>query len=187
MNSRRWGQITGGAYLIATLTGWGCLSIQNQTSLGGATDSSTLPYTEAYIEYPGPQEKWSGPSSFLLHVVAKDAGPVQIVMTPVFTKEPAKEVGPQAPTSVTRAPASAPAAALAMTTAEAREHLSTLASALQGPASVFKGCMSPVRVRLVRTDGALVEKQGCRSDLGWSRTVSNTVAAFMESSVNGAR
>ena len=72
-----------------------------------------------------------------------------------------------------------------MTSDEAREMLGHLGNALGGATAPFKGCMSPVRVRLVRADGGLLEKQGCRSELGWSRAVSETVNVFVTASVHG--
>ena len=50
--------------------------------------------------------------------------------------------------------------------------------AIQGADQPFSGCLNPVRVRLVRQDGALTEKQGCRG-FGWTRTASEKVNTFL--------
>lgn len=187
-----------GVTFALTLTGWGCLSMQSQTSLDGGgnttTNTSTQPYVEAYIEYPGPQAKWAGPMSYILHVSAKDSGAAQITTTPqLLTDEPkAEHESHEAPSVSQRAPAaSAVSQAIApaihhMSSEDARAQLAHLVSALQGVQAPFRGCMTPVRVRLVRADGGIFERQGCRSELGWSRTVSETVSAFVEASLHGA-
>ena len=41
-------------------------------------------------------------------------------------------------------------------------------------------------MRLVRANGGLVEKTGCRSDVGWPRTMSETVSAFLNGAVRPA-
>lgn len=184
-----------GASAILLLAGPGCLSTQTQTSLDG---TQSAPYVEVFVEYPGPQERWSGPTSFLLHVSAKDEGSAQIVTTPGWADESAGNEAPSqtpgqapAPQSVpmsARVPASALGKAVGkrqMSAQEARELLGNLNIALQGAAAPFKGCMSPVRVRLVRADGALTERQGCRSEIGWARAISETVNIFVGASVHG--
>lgn len=178
-----------GALGALLITGAGCLSTQTQTSLDGSQPAS--PFVEAYIEYPGPQEKWSGPASFILHVTAKDNGFVQIVTTPAWASEDNKAVPAPAHEPVEvhgRVPASAlskTATKRQMASEEARELLSHLHTAIQGGGATFKGCMSPVRVRLVRADGGLVEKQGCRSEIGWARAVSETFNVFVSAAVHG--
>lgn len=178
--------------------GWGCLSMQSQSTLDGASATnntqSSQPYVEAYVEYPGPQQKWAGPSSFTLHVAAKDDGAAIITMTPeMLTGDAPEQTGP----SVTqRVPAASGLSntiaahpqirAANMTGIQAREHLAHLVVALQGTQAPFRGCMSPVRVRMVRADGAILERQGCRSELGWSRAVSEMVSTFIEASVRSA-
>ena len=46
--------------------------------------------------------------------------------------------------------------------------------------------MYPVRLRLVRANGGLVDKMGCRSDVGWPRAVSEAVSAFLSGSIKPA-
>lgn len=166
---------TSGVVLILALAAasQGCLSMQN--SVDAITESmSTQPYVEAYIEYAGPQARWAGPSSFVLHVNAKqDTGPAELSVTPALFKK----ATPAPTTANSRAPASAPGPAL--TGEAAREQLAHLATALQGASEAFRGCLSPVRVRLIRADGGLVEKQGCRGQNGWSRVASEAVDHFI--------
>jgi hypothetical protein len=183
-----------GAALVAT--GWGCLSMQSQNTIDGGNNnlsSSNQPFVEAYIEYPGPQTKWAGPSSFILHVTAKDAGAAQITMTPDLpTGDKPAAPSHDATTSSHRAPAASALSAAAgarttrkMTSEEARNQLAFLGNALQGAQAPFRGCMSPVRVRMIRADGGIFERQGCRSELGWSRAVSEAVSTFVDASIHG--
>jgi hypothetical protein len=174
-------------------SGWGCLSMQSQSTLDGAgnnVNNSNSPFVEAYVEYPGPQAKWAGPASFILHVSAKDAGLAAITTTPeLLVAKPGSEPGAEPVEVLHRAPASQPGSASQpnkkMTSEEARSQLAHLANALQGAQAPFRGCMSPLRVRLVRADGGIFERQGCRSELGWSRAVSETVSVFEDASING--
>ena len=69
----------------------------------------------------------------------------------------------------------------------ARDQLAHLATSLQGAEQNFRGCLSPVRVRLVRADGALLEKQGCRGQNGWSRIASESVNSFITAALTPAR
>lgn len=200
-------KIIAGTGVVLLATGWGCLSMQSQSTLDGpsSTSSSSQSYVEAYVEYPGPQFKWAGPASYILHVTAKDAGLAQITMTPELKQAEKSRVEShdEEVTSSTRAPAaaapmdtSAPASVPPptsvpsfrnMTSDEARAQLAYMANALQGAQAPFRGCMSPVRVRMVRANGSILEKQGCRSEQGWSRAVSETVSAFVDASTNGVQ
>ena len=181
---------------VLAWSGWGCLSMQSQTSLDTVNTSAVnaaQPFVEGYVEYPGPQAKWSGPASFIVHVTAKDAGDALITTIPALLSEvssPGPLPSPPTPPELSqRTPAasilSQSAVFKKMTSMEAREQLTRLASALQGAQAPFKGCLSPVRVRLVKADGVIVEKQGCRSELGWSRAVSEAVSSFVDASVHG--
>lgn len=163
------------AACVLVLGASGCLSMQSQTSLDNAA-TSTQPYVEGYVEYPGPPAKWAGPTSFILHVVAKDAGPAQISVAPALFTPPGRDG-----TTMGRLPASIKG----LSGEAAREQLGHLATSLQGASTNFRGCLSPVRVRLVRADGALLEKQGCRSQSGWGRAASDTVNQFITAALYG--
>ncbi|MCM2324577.1 MAG: hypothetical protein NDJ90_15060 [Oligoflexia bacterium] len=162
----------------------GCMSMQSESALDDALQSlkgssnKTNAFVEAFFEYTGPADKWAGPSTFLMHVVAKDQGPAQVTVVPPLFGDPfSKEDGP---VNTTRAPASAKP----LTGELAREQLTQLAGIVEGSEDLpFRGCLSPVRVRLVRVDGALVEKQGCRTYRGWPKAVSEAVSQFVASGI----
>lgn len=169
------------------LAGAGCMSTQNQSQLGknsGQTVSNS-PFVEAYIEYASPQAKWVGPSSFILHITAKDGDQATVQTVPqLFVK-----AAPSAKIVHERTPASegkTEASALKMIPASfAREQIAQLAKKAQdGPDPEFKGCTSPLRLRLIRADGGLVEKVGCRGLAGWSKESSDTVARVLAKSLN---
>jgi hypothetical protein len=154
----------------------GCMSMQSQSTfeaIDGALNSA-LPFVEAYIEYPGPKEKWAGPTTFTLNVVARDAGSARIAFAPALFR----------PETEATTAGRAPAAQIGLSSDVAREHLAKLATALQGSEGVFSGCLSPVRVRLIRADGSLLDKYGCRGQAGWAQAVSDSVNYFLMASVS---
>jgi len=172
-----------------------CTSLSNHPaldavrSMNGAQNPaiSGKSFVEAYIEYRGPQEKWAGPVTFLLHVVAKEGDLARVTFTPAFSKDSASESAPatapiheNAPTVNGRKPASALTLHHALSAEVARTQINQLAAAIQSGDVEFSGCLSPVRVRLLRADGAVVEKQGCRSSDGWPKAASEAVGHFME-------
>ena len=150
----------------------GCLSMESQGTLDAISGNLQQPFVEAFIEYPGPASKYSGPSNFILHVVAKDAGNAQVAVSPaLFNKSDHKR-----------------GLASTATTGEAtRTRLSQLASALGAGDPTFHGCLYPVRVRLIRADQSLLEKVACRNSTGWSRAASEAVDYFISASVGGSR
>jgi hypothetical protein len=151
----------------------GCLSMQSQNPLD-ELGKNGQPFVEGYIEYPGPNSRWMGPPSFVMKISAKDAGMAQISVAPAIFKG--------AESGGTRALANAPKG---MTGETARELLAKLASSLQGAEGVFRGCLAPVRVRLVQADGTLLEKSGCRGQSGWTRVASDAVNAFITATLHG--
>ncbi len=168
----------------------GCLSTQNQSSLGNGESAgpSQSPFVEALIEYPGPEQRWLGAKTFVVSVRAKDSGPAQIAVIPGFRADPSLDSPAGEPTQIDgttsgRGPAAAlglsPVPTKKMSAEEARQILSHLHIALQGNATPFQGCMYPLRVKMIRADGGIFEKIGCRSETGWSRVVSETSNMFM--------
>lgn len=148
-------------------------------SMGFAAEGTVI---EAYIEYPGPAERWAGPQSLLVRVSAKDGSESgQVLITPeLFSK---LEV--RSPKGVARMPAP-----MAMDTEATRAQLAELAAALQQDgedtaAVQFRGCLYPVRVRLVRSDGAIMEKHGCRAHEGWTAEVSRLTSVFLADAMKG--
>ncbi|OFZ55689.1 MAG: hypothetical protein A2428_13410 [Bdellovibrionales bacterium RIFOXYC1_FULL_54_43] len=177
-----------------------CMSARNHPALDAAQNALKIaPCVEAYIEYPGPQEKWAGPAGFILHVVAREGTAVQVTATPAWFNTPIKGMGEiDAPTTLGRAPASAiamlkpleriapPPAPAGLSIETARGQLQLLSEAIQSETEhKFSGCLNPVRARLIRADGSLIEKTGCRSDLGWPRVASESVHYFMTASLFG--
>lgn len=160
---------------LASLLLSSCLGMQSQSTLDGI-QGATHPYVEAFIEYAGPHAKWAGPSNFMLHVVAKDAGAAKITVTPALFRDAL----PPAGMSKDRAPASQ-----GVPGEHARQRLAHMATSLQGADQTFKGCLSPLRVRLIRADGAVLEKQGCRGQSGWAKGASEAVSHFISASLYG--
>lgn len=69
----------------------------------------------------------------------------------------------------------------------AREKLQALAQSLATDTPDFSGCLYPVRVRLVREDGSILEKAGCRGQKGWPRLASQTLAEILEIQSGGIK
>lgn len=180
VSTKRGLRLGAGIYLGLMISG--CLSMQNQPSLEAiqkfGARQEAHPFVEAYIEFRGPQEKWAGPANFLLHVVAKEAGAARITVTPpVFGASRLSVVQKGA---VVVQPSVSPG----MSGEVARNQLNALALAAQGGDDPFQGCLSPVRLRLIRADGAVVEKQGCRGQKGWPKTASEGVSRFIAAAIN---
>ncbi len=133
------------------------------------TSEASSPLVEAYIEYPGPHEKWAGPFSFVIHVTIRGPGKPQIMISPEILK-------PQATEKKTESVGSQ-----GLSTEAVREELARLNAAMQEPERVFHGCLYPVRVSLIRADGVLIERQGCRGQLGWPRIASEISNHLIES------
>lgn len=180
----------------------GCMSAKNHPALESVEEAMKVqPYVEAYVEFLGPKDKWIGPASYLLHVSAKEGKYAQITMSPEWFNVPYNAVNQQKHlTTSGRAPASAigmlnefgKAAAeqeymKAMSIEGARGRIQLLSEVMQrsGEQS-YQGCMSPVRVRLIRADGGVFEKTGCRSDSGWTFAASEAVEYFMTAAIYGS-
>ncbi len=171
-----------GALILSTLIA-GCLSTLNSGSDVGIFDGEeqdlqTQKYVEAYLEFSGPADKWAASSSFLMHIQARDKGAAIIQVVPALFKQRLETQEPARRLASTKSPE--------LKGEEARIRLNDLALALDSPEQPFEGCLSPVRVRLVRVDGSLIEKLGCRSDQGWPAAVSAAVNGFAPF-VTGAR
>jgi hypothetical protein len=151
------------AILAAGLVGSGCVGARQGTLDEISAAAGNQNFTEAFIDYPGPSEQWAGPARFILHVTAKEKDvdvKVPAQWHPVF-------------------PASHRAIASQMTGEQARGKLSNLAVAMNEDTSSYAGCMYPIRVRLIRADGSVMDKEGCREQSKWSKTASETVDFFI--------
>src|SRR6185295_670703 len=107
------------AGLLLTLAA-SCVGMHGQSTLDAIQGSITenKPVVEAYIEYPGPQERWAAPSSLAIHITARDGSDPTIAISPnVFQTEGAVEVVPVGKKS-------------GLTTQVVRERLGLVATAL---------------------------------------------------------
>lgn len=149
--------------VIAVGVASGCVNGRNSTldEIAGVFSSDKAVYTEAFLDYPGPADQWAGPAHFILHVTAKDK--VAEVQIPAQWYPVASDH---------RAPASA------LTGEEARAKLSDLAASMRDDSGDYHGCLYPIRVRLIRADGNVLDKMGCRDQSRWSKTASETVDFF---------
>lgn len=182
-------------FVLALLGALGCVTAEKKTEskkIEKLEAGEKMPFIEAYIEYLGPNEKWAGPSTFLLHVSApvdlpgNEEAEVQIevipelleaesppVLEPTQKKKKDKEVQIQ-----NRVLASKNTEKMSKKIAQA--HLNELALAIQKEDVPFEACLSPLKVRITRMDGKVLEKEGCRGVEGWPKKVSEVVSQFLE-------
>ena len=148
----------------------GCVGGMHQSTLDGLTggEGTGAPFVEAFIEYRGPNSKWAGPATLTMHINAREQFAV-IAVSPELTKN---EGGPETAQRNLAHAAQLPAE-------EARKELDQLGAALHLPDQPFQGCMYPVRARMIRSDGSLVDKVGCRNEKSWTKTASQLVAKMM--------
>ncbi|OFZ83138.1 MAG: hypothetical protein A2583_12945 [Bdellovibrionales bacterium RIFOXYD1_FULL_53_11] len=140
------------------------------------------PYVEAFIEFAGPQARWSGPAAVTVHVVARDGAAAQINVVPPMFKDQLDIKNPEL----------AKSRSLASTRQmpgidAAREQLAGLFMAMNGMEKDFTGCAFPVRVRLIKADGSVFEKHGCRSHASWTAAASATVNNLLTAYAYGAQ
>ena len=153
----------------------GCLGSGSDTENDPIfSDGKSLPFTDAYIVYPGPNEKWVGPDTFTVHL--STIGPVDAHVTISSRILKSREMGRHSIRSSSHN----------LSIEAAREEIARLFASLKEHETVFHGCLSPVRVKLIRSDGALVERQACRGQSGWPKVASEVVNHLIESSVGSA-
>ncbi len=157
------------AVLSSTLSA--CSGLQNPSTLDmfGSAAKSVSPIVEAYFEFGGPEARWAGPTSWSLRVEAREGEFAKVVSQPEVRGKVSGEL---------HGTGRAPAEANGIPLETAREALGDLATQIQTDAQTFAGCLSPVRARLIRQDGTVVEKYGCRSHTGWPQAVSKVMADF---------
>jgi len=129
-------------------------------------------FVEAYLEYVGPPDRWAGPRTLTLHLLAHDAEQASAILTP-NPVTPKSAAGGDTPSAAANSGASGhlPVAQLV-----ARAELDELGRAVLEQAIPFAGCLYPIRVKLIRADGSLLEREGCRGNHGWPVAVSRTVS-----------
>jgi hypothetical protein len=145
-----------------------CMTGQNAT-LDGISGSVQQPYVEAFIDYRGPEGRWAGPAHFVVHVVAKDAQKPEIVVPGAWTEDWTSMANGRKP------------AAQSPSSEEIRARMSLLASVVSEDDPGYRGCLYPLHVRLVRADGNVLDKQGCRGESPWAKAASDAVDFFMAS------
>ena len=148
----------------------GCMTGQDKSTLDLIAGSLQQPYVEAYIEYQGPQQRWAGPANWVMHVTAKDSGEPEIILPDAWRQDA---------TSLARKPASH-----GTTAEESRAKIGALAASMEEDDAGFHGCLAPVHVRLVRQDGYVVDKQGCRDQSHWAKAASEAVDYFLSAAGN---
>jgi hypothetical protein len=146
-------------FCFLALTLFAC-SKSHRGSPQGQDGSNPNLVVEGYIEFPGPNEKWAGPQSFVIHLSTWETNDPIVSITPAFVVP------------------SSPGTQLSMS--EVREDLSRLRGAVTEPMEAQLGCLSPVRVRLIQADGVLLERQACRGQKGWPRIASEIANEIME-------
>jgi hypothetical protein len=152
----------------------GCFgSNQETTNSDGSSfaDDPSKPFTDVYIEFLGPHQKWAGPQSFTIHVNAVGSAKAKVTLTTGVFKG-----GNHSSKNIQ-------ATSYGLSTEAVREEMARLSAALQANETSVRGCLSPVRVRLIRVDGALITRQGCRGQGGWVHVASEIANHFIESSI----
>ena len=142
----------------------GCVGNNRHNTLGGLANEPAI--VEAFIEYSGPGDRWAGPVSVLIHVSAKEGEKVAVQVSPSELIKQVESVDVNG-----RGLASEK-----VTTAVMRDRLAGLAETIEHSNENFRVCLTPVRVRMVRIDGAVKEWQGCRASTGWPKAVSEFTA-----------
>jgi hypothetical protein len=178
--------VMAGVMSLSSLTVFsGCTSLQDESGALSALAefAGKKAIVEGVIEYSGPSAQWAGPRTLTLHVTAREGEQTQIQATPDLNWS----VGGESSVVWLEDAGRKPAGALAFGTAGAtpagkypvdfaREQLTQLAKELEdaedSETGRFTQCLYPVRVRLTRTDGTLLEKNGCRGAGGWEQKAS---------------
>jgi hypothetical protein len=153
-----------------------CFGSNNETTnTNPDLEGSSVPFTDAYIEYLGPHEKWAGPQNFSVHVNTKGPEKAKVyISTSIFKGESSSERSLQ---SVSHG----------VTIDAAREQIARLSSAMQEKDPTIRGCLLPVRVKLIREDGVLMTRQGCRGQAGWPKVASEIVNQLVGSAMTVAK
>lgn len=144
----------------------------SEAALSGA--EGPLSWVEAFIEFSGPEDRWAGPPSLVFRIEAPKGGELALVQTNFDI--------PLAPKLV---PADGRALAKAdepkLMANQVRIDLAAFARMIeQAPLDEKAGaCLYPLRARVMRADGAILEKTGCRGNGGWTRTAGFLVDHYL--------
>jgi hypothetical protein len=171
--------------LIAGMTALaGCAgAARNKTAAAsGAAPVSTAqapaPVVEAFLEFVGPPDRWAGPPTMMIHLTAKDPEFAELAVTPAIS-------GPGARMDLRRTQRASSSGPARIGATLARESLAELTMAVQAESELatFSGCLFPVRVKLVRADGSVTERSGCRTLTGWPVALSLTTSRVLTASL----
>lgn len=141
----------------------GCMGSKKESPFDGLLEGA---FVEAFIEYPGPSEKWVGPETLLIHVDARSNDGLKFKISPSALYRSGSN---ETIELENRIPAEQKARGLNSSTL--RERLAELSEKLDETEETFSGCLHPVRVRLTKVDGGVREWQGCRGANAWSKEV----------------
>ena len=160
MKSLNFKEVTLGCLSASVLSA--CLGTEPSVKNAVQEKPHSSPVVEAYVEYPGPDKKWVGPKDFIIHIDTTHEGGKDGNSEIIITKDER---------SVRKGPA----------IEKTREMLKDLESSVQGGATLAPiGCLSPVRVRLIRADGGITQRQSCRGQAGWPLLASQLTDLFFE-------
>ncbi len=154
------------AFLGASLL---ILALSSCIPLDERKQVSTVPVGEALVQFfTLGNSVWRQPGMVSYHVVLQGAEQAQISVASAEGRSENLSLHKEDASQVTHI----------------KTDLSELVEALGGDQKEYSACVFKVRVRMVRTDGSVFDKSGCRSARGWSRGASRlarTIAtAFVE-------
>lgn len=155
-----------GAFWIAALMVpiAGCVSedelIVESPSVPTASDGTPL-FTNLYIEFPAPSARWAAGDGKTLQLTTREANRAELAIVRG---------------DFDRAPASVQEVDADFAREQVKKLYEQLVQANDGPNA--RACPLPVRVRLIRGDGVLLERQDCRGGAEWVRAASRMIAEF---------
>lgn len=130
-------------------------------------------FVEAVVEYSGPDARWAGPQNFVLRVqVSQDHQTKVSWIVPEF-KDKAMFAGRQL-ASVPKDENQAGAI---------QDQMRALAFEIQKETGAYTGCLWPVRVRMVRNDGVVIERRGCRGQNRWTERAGRFFDQMLSASI----
>ena len=159
MNRRLWE-----AWVPLCLLLTSCFGSSKSTVLDGdGSDDANPLYTEVFLDYGGPHAKWAGPKDLVIHLTARNGK--EGVLSVTHPNFKSSHVQSQIPIE------------------QAREQLMRLHQQLTQEEVPIVSCSSPMRIRLVRSDGALIARMGCRGEGGWERLASEMTLKWLDLAV----
>jgi hypothetical protein len=153
---------------------------KGETSIPGGT------YVEAVVEYTSPGKKWAAFPTTSIHLKSQSKdGFIEVNVTPKQTQQVFAAMNAKA-NPEGRKIASETNTPSKMGVEELRSRLSILANEMGSSdqskySNSYTSCMAPIKVRLLRADGSVFEKMGCRSGSGWSSVASHLVNDSLKS------